>query len=69
MGGASSALSGSDDGYDDDIPSFVLNMANGGKKSHDYNQKDVLRLQELHNKTSSARSELSRSGGVGLIRR
>jgi len=69
MVGPSSAISGQEDSYEEDIPSFVLNMANGAKKSADYNAKDVLKLQELHRKSCMASSELSRSGGVGKIRR
>ena len=67
--GPISALSGSEDSYDDEIPSFVLNMANGAKKGADYNHQDVMKLQKLQGKSSSVRSEISRSGGVGLIRR
>jgi hypothetical protein len=67
--GTNSALSGSEDNYDDEIPSFVLNMANSAKKGSDYNHQDVMKLQKLQNKSSSVRSEISRSGGVGFIRR
>lgn len=69
ISGPSSALSSGEDSYEDEIPSFVLNMANKNKNNSEYNYKDVLKLQELQRKSSQARSEISRTGGVGIIRR
>lgn len=70
-GTASSAISGSEDSYyEDDIPAQVLHMANSrATNSKDYSHKDVMQLQRINGKSAQLKSEISKSGGVGLIRR
>lgn len=56
--------------YEDEIPSIVLNMASGGKGGgSNVNHRDLQKLQNLQYKSAKAKSEMSKTGSVGLIRR
>jgi hypothetical protein len=60
---------GSSDDIDDPIPSIVLNMADRAANNGGSGQRDLVKLQALQNKSAKAKSEMARSGSVGLIRR
>jgi hypothetical protein len=62
-----SGLDPSDIDYEDDIPSVVMNMANKASGGTGVNQRDLLKLQNL--KSASAKSQIAKTGSVGLIRR
>lgn len=55
--------------YEDEIPSAVLNMANKAGGGQGVNQRDLMKLQNLQHKSSSAKNQIAKTGSVGLIRR
>jgi wobble nucleotide-excising tRNase len=59
----SSSLDNSDD--DDEIPDFVLNMANNGANNGPggSNQKDLLKLQQMQQKIANSRKKFNNGGG------
>lgn len=60
--------SGSDDEYydsDEEIPDFVLNMSKGKNNS----SQTLAKVQQVHQKSLNNSKKMSKTGGVGLIRR
>lgn len=64
ISGESISSSLSDNG-DDDIPQFVLNMANGSKGGGKSNAADLLKLQQQHDRLKASRENFESGGNRG----
>lgn len=64
-----SGLDPADIDYEDEIPSVVMNMVSKAGGNAGMNQRDLIKLQNLQHKSASAKSQIAKTGSVGLIRR